>query len=117
MTMEEKEFEEKTGTDIPVEEMENDDGQGAGQQKTRSEEFTVAAEELVETVKGLAREANVRRIIIKNKEKRILFEIPLVMGLAGIALLPFYSALALIAALVAECTITVVRVEEEPDSA
>ena len=71
----------------------------------------------MQTVKELVREANVRRIIIKNREKRILFEIPLVMGLAGIALLPFYTAVALIAALVAECTITVERVGEKPDSA
>ena len=55
-----------------------------------------------------------RRIIIKNEARRIHFEIPLALGLAGIALLPVYSALALIAALVADCTILVERVEKEP---
>lgn len=115
--MEDKEFEEKMREEIPVEEMESGNDNGQGKEQTWSEEFVVAGEELVQTVKELAREANVRRIIIKNREKRILFEIPLVMGLAGIALLPFYTAVALIAALVAECTITVERVGEKPDSA
>lgn len=78
-----------------------------------TEEFVVAGEELVETVRELIHEANVRRIIVKNKEKRVLLEIPLVLGVAGIALFHVYSALALIAALVADCTITVERIETE----
>lgn len=81
-----------------------------------TEEVKVASEELVETVKKLIHEAGVRRIIVKNSEKRTLIEIPLVLGLAGIALLPVYSALALIAALVTDCSILVERVEPETNS-
>jgi hypothetical protein len=82
-----------------------------------TEEFTVVADELVDSVKRLIRETSVRRIIIKNESKRIHFEVPLALGLAGIALMPVYAALALIAALVADCTIVVERVEKEPDTA
>jgi len=78
------------------------------------EEFTVAGEELVGFVKTLIHETSVRRIIIKNEPKHIHFEVPLAMGLAGIALLPVYAALALIAALVADCTIMVERFEKQP---
>jgi hypothetical protein len=80
---------------------------------TWTEEFTVAGEELVDTVRRLAREVGVRRIVIKNEEKRILFEIPLFLGIAGIAFLPIYASVALIAALVADCTIAVERVAED----
>ena len=119
--MEDKEFEERLedATEAMEEEtihVEEDDleeetgGQKAGNDWT--EEFVVAGEELVDTVKELIHEANVRRIIVKNEEKRILLEIPLVLGVAGILMLPaVYSALALIAALVSDCTITVERVE------
>lgn len=79
-----------------------------------TEEMRVAGEDLVETVKKLWREANVRRIVIKNSEKRILLEFPIVLGVAGIVLLPYLSALALIAALVTDCTIYVERVGESP---
>lgn len=78
--------------------------------KSWTEEFTVAGEELVDTVRKLVREAGVRRIVIKNEQKRVLFEIPMVLGIAGIAFLPVYASLALIAAIVADCTITVERV-------
>jgi hypothetical protein len=40
-----------------------------------------------------------------------------VLGVAGIALLPAWSALALIAALVTECTIVVVKSEKAPEQA
>ena len=86
------------------------------EESTKSEEFVVKGEELVETVKKLAREAGVRRIVIRNKDERTLIEIPIVLGVAGIALLPAWSALALIAALVTECSILVEKkVEKEPE--
>jgi hypothetical protein len=76
-----------------------------------TEEFVVAGEELVEMVKKLVHETNIRRVVVKNEARRIHLEIPLILGVAGIALLPLYSALALIAALVTDCTILVERVE------
>jgi hypothetical protein len=84
---------------------------------TFGEEMRVAGEDLVETVKKLWHEANVRRIVVKNAEKRILLEFPIVLGVAGIVLLPYMSALALIAALVTDCTIYVERVGEPPAAA
>lgn len=82
--------------------------------KSWTEEFTVAGEDLVAKVKQLVHETSVRRIVIKNEARRIHFEIPMALGLVGIALLPVYSAVALIAALVVDCKILVERVEKEP---
>lgn len=82
------------------------------EEKKWKEEFKVAADELVETVKRLVHETNVRRVVVKNEAKQINLSIPLLAGVAGIALLPVYSALALITALVTDCTIEVVRVEK-----
>ncbi len=98
-------------------EVEEEEVSETAEEKSWTEEFTVVGEELVQFVKNLVKETNVRRIVIKNEEKRVHFEVPLLFGLAGIAMLPAYAALGLIAALVADCSITVVRVEKEPEAA
>lgn len=82
-----------------------------------TEEIKVAGKDLWETLKGLFHEVNIRRIVIKNEEKRVLLEIPIVLGIAGIALLPWWSMVALVAALVTDCSIMVERVGERPDAA
>jgi len=97
--------------------VEEEEAGTAANGRSWSEEFTVAGSELVDIVKKLVHETAVRRIIVKNEAKRIYLEIPLLMGVAGIALLPAYAALALIAALVADCKIIVERTEKEPATA
>ncbi len=82
-----------------------------------TEEVKVAGKDLWETLKGLFHEVNVRRIVIKNEDKRVLLEIPIVLGIAGIALLPWWSAVALIAALATDCSILVERVGDKPETA
>lgn len=102
--------------EIPVEDETNDSTED---EKNWSEEFVVAGEELVDTIKGLVKQAAIRRLVVKNEKYNIHLEVPLVLGVAGIALVPFYAGLALIAALVTECTILVDRkepaVEKEPE--
>ncbi len=80
-----------------------------------TEEFVVAGGEVVDFVKSVAHEATVRRIVIKNEAKDFHFEVPLLLGLGGIALVPAYAALGLIALLVADCKIEVTRSEKEPE--
>ena len=88
------------------------------QRRTFSEELEVAGSQLVERVRELIQEGNVRRLIIRNQEGRTLLEIPLTIGaVAGGALLVFYPVLAglvAIGGLVARLRIEVVR--EEPDA-
>lgn len=85
------------------------------QERITIEEFKVKGEQLVESIKKLVQEAGVRRIVVQRKDGQVLVEIPMVVGLAGILLLPTYSALALIAALVTECSILVERAVEKTE--
>jgi len=90
-----------------------------GEKRTFNEELEVAGSQLVERVKELIEEGNVRRLIVRNQEGRTLLEIPLTIGaVAGGAILmafgPVLAALAVIGALVAKLKIEIVR--EEPDA-
>ncbi|RMG94831.1 MAG: DUF4342 domain-containing protein [Chloroflexi bacterium] len=91
--------------------VENEGVNGNGRSEW-TEEIRVTGEELVATIRKLVHETNVRRIVVKNEKRHIHLEIPLLLGVAGVALLPAYAALGLIAALVTDCTIEVVRVAE-----
>jgi hypothetical protein len=79
-----------------------------------SEEFRVNGDALVAKLKELLREGNIRRIIIKNDKGEILIEIPLTLGMVGAIVLPVWAALGAIAALAANLTIVVEKVDETP---
>jgi hypothetical protein len=79
--------------------------------KIRIEEFEVDGDKIVETVKRLVHEGNIRRITIKNDEGKSLIEIPLTFGVVGAVLLPTLAALGALAALVTHCTLVVERTE------
>ena len=80
--------------------------------KTTSETFKVTGEHLLEKVKDLIKEGNVRRIIIKDKNGKILIELPLTLGVVGAVIAPVLAAVGAIAALVTECSITVEKEEK-----
>ncbi len=85
-------------------------------ERSHREEFRVAGDQLVKTVKELVHEGNVRRIIVKNEEGHTFLEIPLTVGVVGAVLLPVWAALGALAALVGGFDIVVEKVEEaEPD--
>ncbi len=75
----------------------------------RTETFQVKGEKLLEKVKEVVREGNVRRIIIKDKHGKSIAEFPLTIGVVGAMLIPVLAAVGAIAALVTECSITVER--------
>lgn len=77
--------------------------------QNKEETFHVKGEKLLEKVKALIREGNVRRIIIKDKEGKVLVEFPLTFGVVGAVLAPMLAAIGAIAALVTQCSITVQR--------
>jgi hypothetical protein len=76
------------------------------------EEFVLKGEELLKKVKELIAEGNVRRIIVKDKEGKVIVEVPLTIGVVGVMLAAPLAAIGAIAALVADCTLSVER--EEP---
>jgi hypothetical protein len=75
----------------------------------RTEEFRITGEELVAKVKELIHEGNIRRLIIRNESGTTLMEIPLTVGLVGVALVPVWAAVGAIAALATDSTIVVER--------
>jgi CBS domain-containing protein len=82
------------------------------EEKTRTEEFEFSGDTLVAKIKELIHEGNIRRIIIKNEDGRILIDIPLSVGILGTLVAPQLAALGAIAALVTRGTIIVVKAEE-----
>jgi hypothetical protein len=94
--------------------------QGDGEKATWYEEFTVSGSEVLEKVKQLIREANVRRVFIKNGDGTTILEIPLTAGVAITAITaiaaPVLVAVGAVAALLTQVTIGVER-SAETDSA
>ena len=84
-----------------------------------AEEVEVAGNELVDRVKELVREGNVRRLIIRNANSEVLIEVPLtpavVVGGVATIINPVLAALGALAALIARVKIEVVRVDEVDD--
>jgi uncharacterized protein DUF4342 len=80
--------------------------------RTYKESFKVAADQLVDAVKKLLHEGNVRRVVIKQ-ETRTIAEFPLTVGVIGAVLAPMLAAVGAIAAVVTDCTIEVERVVTE----
>jgi len=78
--------------------------------KTKKEEtFEVTGDSLLKKVKELINEGNIRKITIKNKDKKTIFIIPLTFGVVGAVLTPVLAAIGAIAAILTECSITVER--------
>lgn len=85
-------------------------------QRTITEEIRGTVEEIISQVRKLIREGNARRVIIKNREGKVLFQSQLTIGIAGTA---FF---ALIAPVISAITVLVmytrdvkVMVEREVD--
>ena len=81
------------------------------EEKVHSEEFRVNGEELIGRIKNLVNEGNIRRIIIKDKEGKVIFEIPLTFGILGALLAPQLAAIGAIAALLGEATVVVEKAD------
>ena len=81
-----------------------------------TEKFTVSGSQVLEKVKQLIREGNVRRVRLLHNNRTII-EIPLSLGApaAAITILaaPLLAAIGAFAALVTECTIEVEKVESD----
>ena len=82
---------------------------------TSNEKFTISGSQLVEKVKQVIHEGNIRRVRVIHEGKTVL-EIPLSIGAPaaalGILAVPVLAALGAFAALVTECTIEVEKIEK-----
>ena len=82
---------------------------------TDTEKFTVSGSQLVEKIKQLIHEGNIRRVRLLHEDRTVI-EIPLSIGAPaaalGILAAPVLAAIGAFAALVTECTIEVEKVEK-----
>ena len=74
---------------------------------TKKETFSLNGEDLLNKIKELIREGNVRKITINDKSGKELMSFPVTVGVVGALLAPVLAAVGALAALIAECTITV----------
>ena len=80
------------------------------QERSWQETIKVEGGQVLDQVKKLIQEGNVRRIVIKQ-DGRSVVEFPLTVGVVGAVFAPMLAAAGAIAALLTECTIEVTRVE------
>lgn len=87
--------------------------------RSLTEEITVRGAELVDKVKELIQQGNVRRIVVRRASGETLMEIPMTagVGIAGLLTLmaPVLAALGAMAALVADFRVQIER-NEPPSS-
>jgi Domain of unknown function (DUF4342) len=75
---------------------------------TTLESLDAKGGEIIEAVKQLVHEGNVRRITIKQ-DGEVIAEFPLTFGVVGAVIAPALAAIGAMAALVGHCTIEVER--------
>ncbi len=78
--------------------------------ETVVETIKVTGETLLETLKKLLKEGNIRRIVIKDEQDKVLIEFPMTLGVISAVLSPVLTVLATLIVLFKEYTITVERV-------
>ena len=82
---------------------------------TDTEKFTVSGSQLIDKIKQLIHEGNIRRVRLLH-EGRVVLELPLTIGApataAVILIAPVLAALGAFAALVTDCTIEVEKTEQ-----
>jgi hypothetical protein len=83
------------------------------------EEIEITGNQLVDYVKGLIHEGNVRRVIIRTSDDKTLLEVPLTAGVAVGGVLtvftPVFAALGALAALLVNVKLQIVRLDTEDE--
>ena len=72
------------------------------------EKIEVTAEKMVEVVKNLIHEGNVRKLIIRQGERTVM-EIPLTVAAVGVLVAPLLAAIGALAAVASRYTLEVER--------
>lgn len=77
----------------------------------RIEEFKLSSSSVIDKVKQLLKQSNVRKIIIKSDDGRSLIEIPLTVGVVGGVVgaitVPLFTVLAVVGVFAARLTIVI----------
>ncbi len=83
--------------------------------RTCWESFKAEGSTLLDRIKDLVRQGNVRRVVIEH-EGRTVAEFPVTAGVVGVLLAPMLAAIGALVALLKDCTIHVERTDRGEDS-
>ena len=79
------------------------------------ESFKAERASLVDKMKDVIHQGNVRRVIVEH-DSRTIAEFPLTVGVVGAVLAPVVASIAAIVALLKDCTIHVERIRTDADA-
>lgn len=77
--------------------------------KSTKNTFKVKGDQLVDFVKEVIHEGNVRRIIIRDSKGKIFAELPVTIGIIGFLIAPLLIAVAAVAAMVEVFEVEIIR--------
>ena len=75
----------------------------------RWESFKAEGDQLVERLRKLLHEGNVRRIVVEH-DGRTIAEFPLTAGVIGIVVAPVLASIGMLVAVLEDCTIQIERI-------
>jgi hypothetical protein len=85
--------------------------------RTKTETFEAAGSEIMELIKKLLHQGNIRRLIVRKADGDVLIDVPLNAGFAvstaAILLAPPLAVIGVIAGVLAKVKVEVVRVEND----
>ena len=85
------------------------------QEQTFKESFKVATDQLVDALKKIVHEGNVRRVVIKQSGQTVV-EFPMTIGVVGTVFAPMLAAAGALAAVLTDCSIEVERTVPADDT-
>jgi hypothetical protein len=77
------------------------------------ETFRIEGEKLLNKVKELIRQGNIRKITISDKHGKEVMSFPVTIGIIGVVIAPILVAVGALAAVIGECELTVEKEESE----
>jgi hypothetical protein len=80
----------------------------------RWESFKAEGDQMVERLRKLIHEGNVRRVVVEH-DGRTIAEFPLTAGVVGIVVAPVLAAIGMLVAVLEDCTIQVERTVSAPE--
>ena len=84
----------------------------ADEDKTKTEEHDATSDNLTERLKEIINEGNVQRVIVRSKDGKDLINMPLTIGVIGVAMAPLLMAVAAIVGVSQDYKIVVERRED-----
>jgi len=84
------------------------DAEDIVEERTQWETIKAEGGQLIDSLKALVHEGNVRRIVVKQKDTTVA-EFPLSVGVVGAVVAPVLAAIGAMVAVLTDCTIEVER--------